>query len=225
MKRTITIVIIVAILLGAGIYFYKTSQKNTTPVTSTESNQVAAEDAVSADPTIDATEGDKPGTVAGESTDSKFNKAMTLARKAFVASHFNEALDQYKKALKYDEDDTAYAGLYTVYAAQGKWVEALSMLDKAIALSVTNTDYYKWKIGLMDEKSDASFGSLRAVYEQALPVVDEKTKINLVTYFAGVAERNGEKSYAITYWKNASSIHPENKTVYQTEIERLEGSY
>lgn len=159
---------------------------------------------------------------AASQTNNKFYTAMKNARKAFNASRYSEAVTQYKKAIKYSENDTAYAGLYTVYSAQNRWADAELMLDKAIELNPQFTDYRKWKIGIMDEKTNASFDELVAVYEIALLEVNPDSKINLVTYFAGVAERNGQYSYAVMYWKYAMILFPDNTAMYQAEIDRIQ---
>ncbi len=225
-KRNITYIAIAIIIIGGLIwaisYYYNNNTKDTDNVSETinEENTEDTQDA-QVNEKINEASKETTGVVAGVSTNEKFNLAMENARKAFVANNFDEAIDQYKKALKYKESDTVYAGLYTVYGAQGNWGEAENMLDKAIALKIKNTDYRKWKIGIMDEKTDATFDELKAEYEKALPIVEVETRVNLVTYFAGVAERNGQNSYAISYWQKAIELNPVNKEIYQSEIDRL----
>lgn len=185
------ILLIVAIALGFGLYYYKDSlfpAKNIDPATVSE----------------------------------KYNTAIENARTAFVNKDYKGSVKFYKEAIKYrKEDHTAYAGLYVTYGAEEKWDLAMSSLDKAIELYPTSSDYWKWKMQLMDEKTDATYEELLAVLEKAFLEVEPKTKVNLVTYFAGVAEKEQKIDEAIAYWEQAKTLNPERKDIFQQEINRL----
>ncbi len=227
-KRNIAIIIIIiAVLTVAIIYFFKKNQVKSEEVVISDNsqNEQSLED-INNEEKIGNTQQDQ--TVAGVTAsvaiageNVKYNSAMKSAQKAFIGSRYNEAISYYKTALKYSESDAAYAGLYIIYTAQNRWPDAELMLDKAIAINPEYTDYYKWKIGIMDEKTEATFDNLKTVYEDALTKVNPETKINLVTYFAGVAERNGQYSYAVSYWQHAILLYPGNTEIYQAEIDRL----
>ncbi|MBP9819220.1 hypothetical protein KBC79_00625 [Candidatus Woesebacteria bacterium] len=217
-KKKIAYISIGVIVLAALVIYYV---KNDTLSSALNRDEVELASGTEVGQSSESTGSVIVASAATAQTNNKFDAAMRNARKAFNANRYSEAITQYKKAIKYSENDTAYAGLYTVYSAQNRWFDAEQMLDKAIQINPQFTDYYKWKIGIMDEKTNASFDELVAVYEKALLQVSPDSKINLVTYFAGVAERNGQYSYAMMYWKYAISLFPGNADVYQAEIDRL----
>jgi hypothetical protein len=84
-----------------------------------------------------------------------------------------------------------------------------------------STDYWSWKIELLDQKTNTSYEDLKLIYEEGLSKVDQKTKVNLVTRFAMVAEINDEKADAISFWEYAKTLFPANNKIYQSEIDRL----
>lgn len=160
----------------------------------------------------------------GSSTEAPFNAAMNAARKAFGQKDYASSLKYYQEALSYRNSDTVFAGMYTVFTAQQDWKRAAAAVDGAIAANPLFVDYWKWKIGLMDERTAASYADLKKVYEEGLGKVDAKYKVNLVTYFAGVSESNLEKAEAVKLWQYAETVYPQNNAVYQAEIARIQGT-
>lgn len=132
-----------------------------------------------------------------------------------------KSLSYYSEALGLQKRDVVYTGMYTVYLAQENWMKALEMLNKAIELAPVYPDYWSWKIELLDQKTNTSYEDLKLIYEEGLSKVDQKTKVNLVTRFAMVAEINDEKADAISFWEYAKTLFPANNKIYQSEIDRL----
>jgi hypothetical protein len=50
---------------------------------------------------------------------------------------------------------------------------------------------------------------------------DDSRSHSLITNFARIAENNGDKSEAVVIWNKAIEVYPQNKTIYQAEIDRL----
>jgi tetratricopeptide (TPR) repeat protein len=151
----------------------------------------------------------------------QFNNAMNNATASSVKNDYNKAISYYDEALTYKKSDIAYAGLYTMYLNQKNWTKALDSIDQAISINPTVSDYWKWKILVMDEGLHYGFSSLRNVYELGYPKVKSEQKINLVTNFARLSENKGENQYSINLWQKAIELNPGSKTIYQSEIDRI----
>jgi tetratricopeptide (TPR) repeat protein len=219
----------VAVLVIGGIYYFKmpkTSNIESESETGTPKANENIDDKTPADFTPVSKDEPKATTsttsvAADGEISKKYNASMASASKAFLAKDYKLAISYYNQAFKYRNDDTALAGLFTVYSAQEDLKNAQLTIDRAIALAPTFADYWNWKIGLLDEKTSTNYSQLKAIYNEGLTKVRSETKINLITYFAGVAERNGQIAESIATWQKAIEVHPENKTIYQNEIDRL----
>lgn len=220
---TVIILTVVAFLVAGVIYYYKHGKilKDETSETSeTVSGENILPDADTAQ--SNTTQSNTASVSSAEAVNkANFNASMKNATTAFAATNYTAAIKYYNQAIKYIKSDSAYAGLFTVYGAQNKWKDAKIALDKAIEINPSYTDYRKWQIGMLGEKFGMQYDGLKTTYEKSLALVDSKTKVNLVTYFAGVAERNYQKADAISYWQYAISIFPANTAIYQSEIDRL----
>lgn len=220
-KNKIIAISVVTIIIILGVLFYKFKSNtkneitenavvnNTTDITNPV-DQKTSSGVIKNNTSLSSTENDK-----------NFNTAMTKAQTAFVKSDYGTAIDYYNQALKYKNTDLVYSGMFNVYSAQSNWPKALEVLDKAISLNQINTDYWKWKITLMDERMNSSFTELKDIYTEGFNKSLPKSRINLVVYFAKVSENNGQKLEAIKLWQKAMELSPDNKNIYQTEIDRL----
>lgn len=152
---------------------------------------------------------------------TQFDKIMTLAADAYNNKNYQESLDYYKKALNLKELDVVYGKMYLVYLDIKDYKNASLVLDKAITLNPNYNQYWFWKIesGLTYNKK--SFSELNKIYKEAYGKVEITAKINLVTFFAGIAEQMGQKERAIEVWKDAIRINPNKTPIYQAEIDRL----
>ncbi len=210
----------VAVIFGGAYYFAAIENQSS----SIGESDLATNTDSTSNATVSTISNTASASVGGSIDNQNFNLAMSDARKAFALKDYAGAIKNYTSALRYKNADTAHVGLYTVYTAQSKWREALTELNKAIDISPDNTDYWKWKISLLDETTDTGYGSLKDTYTAGLKVVNSKTKINLVTYFAGVAERNNQKEDAIVAWQDAIALYPQSTAIYQAEIVRLQSN-
>jgi tetratricopeptide (TPR) repeat protein len=224
--RNIAIGVVILLVLGAlavlGFKYYK-------------ANQEVEEDLVE-DTGVLPTAGDTTGNVNSTtnpvvpttpkpemSTESKkkFNTLLANGAKAFTSKNYAEALKNYNEALTLSDSDVVYIRLHSVYSAQGNNTKALEMLNIAISKNPAYTDYWNTKLTFLDEKTDSSFADLQAVYQEGLTKVDSRTKINLVTHFARIAESAGNYAEAISIFEYAKTVYPQNAKVYQAEIDRL----
>jgi tetratricopeptide (TPR) repeat protein len=153
--------------------------------------------------------------------DAKFNEYLTLANKSFLDAKYDQAIVELNQALKYKNSDLVYVRISSAYGAKGDFANALSAIDKAISLNPTFTEYWNTKLTILDDKMTTSFEGLKAVYEQALAKVDNRTKPDLVTNFARIAENNQKIDEAISAWNYAKAIYPDRSSIYQAEIDRL----
>ncbi|MCM2338837.1 MAG: hypothetical protein NDI62_00045 [Burkholderiales bacterium] len=216
------IVSVIIILLGLGLYFKTDIQKLFSTQEPIIEDEVLLENEENENTEV------SPEIKAGveetkESVDlkAKFNEALKNAREAFVKKEYQKSLDYYNESLKYKNSDISYAGMFSVYSVKGETAKAVEMLDKAIKLNPSYTEYWNWKLIILEEKTSASFADLKKIYEDGLTKVDYKTKVNLVTFFANIAERFNQKEEAISLWTYAQELYPQNKTLYQGEIDRL----
>ncbi|OGI88400.1 hypothetical protein A2995_00880 [Candidatus Nomurabacteria bacterium RIFCSPLOWO2_01_FULL_33_24] len=168
--------------------------------------------------------GEETSTASLSANEERFSFAMNNASKAFGKGEYDQAISYYNEALSQgsSKEDIVYAGLSTVYTAQNNIEQARIAIDKAIKFNPLYTEYWIWKLGLLDEKANLSFADLKRIYEEGLEKCDSRTKINLVTSFARLAENNEENDEAISAWEDAKEIYPLNKAIYQEEIDRLE---
>jgi tetratricopeptide (TPR) repeat protein len=202
--------------LGGVFYYLKTKPPVVLDTNTTEENiENLEEKALNPDPkevTVKKNE---------EENKNKFNTAIKDARTAFGKEDYETAINKYNLALTYKNSDIAYIGLFTIYGAQNDWIKAQAAIDNAIKINPSYTDYWNSKLDMLSEKIGYSFQSLKEIYTQGLSKVDGRTKINLVTHFARIAENNNEKEEAIKLWQYAIEIYPQNKDIYQKEIDAL----
>lgn len=227
-NKKVIILVVVLLVLGGAYYFSSKNKKNPEPGQKQE--QTGGEDKTGAPDNSPVKEGESGGQVnPGNNSSSSvtpdltdtFNKAINKAQVAFGKKDYDGAISAYNEALNYIKSDKVYAGLYTAYTAKQDWPSALKALDSALSLNSANPDYWKWKMTLLDEKTDAKFADLKLIYEDGLTKVDPRTKINLVTHLASIAVSNQEKTEAIALWEKAKELYPENAAVYQKEIDKL----
>ena len=211
--KSLIISIIVIVLIVGGIFYYQKNKRVVAPAENENPNTSTLEENLI--PT--------PEPEAEELLQKKVNEANAQELKAQASvkkAQWNNAM--YNEALSYEKTDTVYSGLFVVFSAQNNIDQARVAIDAAIKLNPLFTQYWKDKLSLLNDKTNVSYQDLKNVYSEGLLKVDPKTKIDLVTYFAGVAERNGQKVDAISLWEYAKNLYPQNSIIYQGEIDRLQ---
>lgn len=181
-------------------------------------NQVIhKEPAQNANSSIKVEENNIPGTETPE-----FNDKMREAQTAFGKGEYDRSIELYQEALKLVNSDKPYSGMYISYTAKKDWKSAETALNRAIAINERNHDYRKWKLSLLSEFTDTSFGELKNLYDEAMPKIDPRGRTDLTAHFARIAEKMGRQSVALELWKKAKELGPEGAVIYQKEIDRLE---
>lgn len=227
--KNIVLGIVVVVLIIGGVYYAKTKKAmapdrvddQEIPILNENNNFISNENENTLINQEENSETiDNKSSIAKENK-LKFNTAMNNAMIAFGKGEYDKSIIYYNEALTFIKSDKAYSGLFITYGAKKDWANAKIAIDKAIELNSLNTDFWIWKMQLLDEQTGTSFIDLKKIYTDGLSKVDPKTKINLVTSFARIAENNGEIEEAIAIWGYAKEIYPVNSLIYQQEIDRL----
>lgn len=211
--------IIALILIIAGIYYYKNIPQRPSLVEISEPIANENNNSVNTEKGGIITNKDLSGDNTG-----KFNTAMRNAQIAFGAGKYGKSIAYYNEALLYIKSDKVYSGLFITYGAKKDWTSARKAIDAAIELNPLNADYWIWKLSLLDEQTDSSFTDLKKIYEEGLVKIDPRKRADLTTHFAGIAENNAQKAEAIALWEKAKQINPSKSSIYQAEIDRLQGN-
>ncbi len=221
--KSILIILGLAIVIGGLIVYKKDIDKDIENIDLENTEKVENTDTVDEDKEVK--EDDKylknDTNVIKVNNDAKFNEYLNLASKSFLAAKYDEAIVNLNKALEYKNSDIVYGRISSAYSAKGDWQNALNNIDKAINLNPSFTEYWTTKLTILDDKMTTSFDGLKSVYESGLVKVDSRTKINLVTLFARIAENNQKIDEAIKAFTYAKEIYPEKSSLYQSEIDRL----
>lgn len=93
---------------------------------------------------------------------------------------YNDAITNYLKASKLDEDAMTYSRISSCYEDMGEWASAIEYMDKAISLDPKDTDYVLYKANIYYEA-----GQIKT----AIEVMDQY--IELVPDYAGGYYRRG----------------------------------
>jgi len=223
--KKVIIAIVAILLIVGGIYYYK----NIVNRTLTPEQEVVYDENNLSTPLTKEEELKNKADLANSDElkaqeavrKAKWETSMKNAQMAFGKGEYDKSIAFYNEALTYFNKDEAYSGLFVVYSAQNNIDKALIAIDSAIKINPKFTEYWKSKLSLLDDKTDVSFTDLKKVYEEGILKVDASTKINLVTHFAVIAEKNWQKFEAISLWEYAIRLYPDNKLIYQAEIDRL----
>jgi tetratricopeptide (TPR) repeat protein len=213
MKKVVFIIVILLVLLGAFFLFKKNI---IAPVGNNDIEQVPV-------PEQSVPEDDKPIVQnTKDTTTIAFNIAMSKAQTLFGKADYNGSINAYNEALKIKKSEYAYSGKYLAELAANKFTDAEKTILLAIGQNNKSSDYWNWYLTLIQEKLGSSKTKLSTVYNQAFESVVSEKKINIVTHYAQILAKIGDKQGAIDQWKKAIEIYPQNKDIYQLEITNLE---
>lgn len=93
---------------------------------------------------------------------------------------YNDAITNYLKASKLDEDAMTYSRISSCYEDMGEWASAIEYMDKAISLDPKDTDYVLYKANIYYEAGQI---------QTAIEVMDQY--IEMVPDYAGGYYRRG----------------------------------
>ena len=222
----VSIFLIVLLLVAGGFLYFKNirneevividvNNDNTTPVVQDKTTTIVDNNAI----VVRNNTSIKVDKIAVNK--ARFNVAFKNGNDASVVGDYVKAISYFNEALKYQESDSVYIRLFTVYGSQNDWTGAMIAIDKAIDITSFNTDYWVWKIQVLNERMGTTFSELKRVYEEGMTKANPLTRVNLATNFARISEQKGDNIYTISLWEQAIELYPSNEALYQAEIDRL----
>jgi len=150
---------------------------------------------------------------------TKFEQLKNQAHEFYKQGKYEEALLTIRKAMEIEKNDRVYMSLYGIQLALKNYPESEKAIKMSLALNpgiVSNwIEYASFERYYMK----SSIENVSAVYEKALLVT--KNDINIVINYASYMRDVGQKVKSIELWKKAIDMNPENKSVYQAEIDLL----
>lgn len=153
--------------------------------------------------------------------EQKLDFNLKIGFQYYALGEYLNAEKYYIEAEKYDFSSPApYLALHQLYIDMNAKDEALIAIDTAIKLRPATPDYWKRKILLMQEKFNAPNSELDNLYQEALTKTENY--IDIITAYAGFLEKTGNTQNAIEYWQKAEEENPDQKSIYEKEIERLQ---
>lgn len=96
---------------------------------------------------------------------------------------------------------------------------AMKYIDDALDLSPEVPDYWRSKIEMVKEMQPNNTTYLHLLYQEALSATHEN--INIITVYAQFLSDIGKREEAIQYWEKAIKKVPEEKDIYQQQIDVL----
>ncbi len=118
------------------------------------------------------------------------------------------------------EQSSVYAALYQVELEAGNFKLAEEAIKKATDIYQSNPDYWQTYIGFEQNQMKASVEAVKALYAKALEKTQGASEI-LVSY-AQYLESLGDLVGALETMKAALAVQPNQSSLYQPEIDRLE---
>lgn len=211
---------IVIFLAIAGVVYYS---KNIKPTSITEKKkEYTAEEKVKmverivdlqkkiAEPPKDAT------------TVDKYSWNMQIGFQNLALEKFSEARVAFLAASKIQPDDyTVWLAFYEVDLAENDYVSAQENIKKAISLDNSNPALWKKYIELEKGKLKATPEHVEQLFSQAFS--STRSDAEIITLYAQFLEGKKDFRGAVEQWKKAIAAYPQNKDIYQAEINRLEG--
>jgi tetratricopeptide (TPR) repeat protein len=132
--------------------------------------------------------------VALEEEDDRkiFDAYMAIGSQYKLLSKYYKSVNAYDSAQLYNAEGLphAFTGIYGVASAAERWNKALWALDEAISLDDQNSDYWLWKLEIMEQKTKATTDEINAEYKRAVETLLSPERVVLV--YAGFLERIGK---------------------------------
>lgn len=150
-----------------------------------------------------------------------FKAYWYIGAQYYGLGELEKARQFYQKAVDANSNNVnGYTALFTVALEQSDFNGALKFIEKAKDINFVDADVWKKLISLKQEKFNAGFDELDALFKQAL----EKTgnSADIISAYAIFLETQGKLQEAVAQWQAAVKIHPDNQG-YKDELARLRG--
>lgn len=149
----------------------------------------------------------------------KVNLYFVILADYRILGEYGKAKELLESAMALDPKNSNLIATYSsLLATMGDKESALEYIDKAIELYSAESNYWLWKIDL-EKELGASKEKLETIYKDALSAT--KNDLNIVTVYAQFLKSENRNEEAIIQWQKAIELYPENKTIYQQEIDAL----
>ncbi len=157
-----------------------------------------------------------------KNTPEHFQLLMALGSEYYPIGEYKKALDFYTEASEmFPNEPVPYFARAVIAEARGDYQGSLQYINGGIEHESTNPDYWKFKIGLIQDKIKESPDSVNALYLQALNSTKEHPDI-ITTYARFLSEIKGDLVGSVQYWKKAIEKNPEDKAIYEAEIKQIQ---
>lgn len=148
----------------------------------------------------------------------KINYYFALAAAERGLGNYGTAEELFLKIIALEPKN---ADIHNAYASllwmAKEYTHARTEINTAIALQPENADFWLSKIMY---NTGAKTSVMEKIYDNALSAT--KRDIDIVTSFASFEQKIGNKEKAIKLWKEAQTLYPDRKGLYQTEIDALQ---
>src|SRR3989338_1336909 len=219
-NKQIILGIIICLILAGGIAGYSIWQNQTEQPSFTEEvdRKLTAEDRkIYEDRLREAEKFIAEAKDNQEKSDALIYKAVQLSGLGQLAF----ARDVFLEAAKVNpENFNIYVHLYQAYFEMEDYKQAETSIQKSLELQPNNPDAWIRYILLEVEKLNKPESEIRGLEAQAEVAV--KVKTDIYTSFAGYLEKIGDIEGAIKQWEKAIEGFPDNKDIYEAEVNRLE---
>jgi tetratricopeptide (TPR) repeat protein len=223
MRKNIIIgiaVLLIASLSAAGFWFYKhkpaikslpNKQRNLTA----DQQKIYTDKIKKAEDYLGSLNKNKPGFLQEQS-----NVYIYLGQQYYGLGQLQKSEDMYNLVLKSDpKNEQALVGLSLIFSDAGDLDGTRRVIKTALDSNPNNPDIWLRYIEL-SQTGGSTKQEISDLFSQAL----EKTgnAIDILTRDAEFQEQNGNIAQAIVLWKEAAKKYPDNASVYEQEIHRLE---
>lgn len=148
---------------------------------------------------------------------------VQLGNAQFVARQFDVAIKEYQRAVQLKPDYIdAYLNLALLEEGMGKVDDSLNHLSQALLIQPQNTDIL-WNLGRIYYNRNQSGDLVRAKAAFELTVGANSNHANALFSLGLIAEREGQTSKALEYYRRVAQLNPDNQDV-KRKIQALTGS-
>lgn len=152
-------------------------------------------------------------------TISQYKELIKKGHESYLAEKYEESLSYLKEAVSLQKNDRIHRSLFTVYLAMKNYPEAEKAIQNALKYNKSIPNHWVEYAQFEQYYMNASFEKVSAIYEEALIATKENIDV-IVSYASYLVEKN-QNQEAIKYLKKAIEVYPQNKDIYQAEIDRL----
>ena len=160
---------------------------------------------------------------------TNFNEQSTIKDKNnayFVLASHQQSIGLYldaKKTLESSLKENMNTNILQSYAIllynMGAKEAGIEYMDHVLHIASNIPNYWRSKIELASDLHAGDNKYLDDLYNDALKSTGEH--IDIVTLYAQFLGKSGQKEKAIKYWGKAIALYPEEKALYQQEIDAL----